>query len=54
MDWMFYLIVFIVLFSIVALLLSVQILMNRRIERFENKRRIEEEARRTAETNSGL
>ena len=54
MDWMFYVIVFVVLFSIVALLLSVRIIMNRRLERFEKKRRMEKDARHTAETNSGL
>jgi hypothetical protein len=54
MDWMFYGTVFLVLFGTVAALLTVRILMNKRIERYEKKRRIEEEARQTAETNSGL
>lgn len=54
MDWTFYGIVFLVLFAIVTLLLSFRYLMNSRIERRERKRRIEEEARQTAETNSGL
>jgi flagellar biosynthesis/type III secretory pathway M-ring protein FliF/YscJ len=54
MDWMFYIYVFLVLFGIVAVLLSVRILMNRRIEKFEEKRRMEQEARQISETNSGL
>ena len=54
MDWMFYLIVFVVLFGIVALLLTVRIIMNRRLERFEEKRRMEKDVRQTSETNSGL
>jgi regulatory protein YycI of two-component signal transduction system YycFG len=54
MDWQFYITVFFVLFGIVAVLLSVRIFMNKRIERFEKKRQMEEEARQTAETNSGL
>ena len=54
MDWMFYGTVFLVLFGIVALLLSFRHLMNSRIERYERKREIEKEAKHTAETNSGL
>lgn len=51
---MFYVYVFLVLFAIVASLLSVRVILNSRIERFEKKRRMEEEVRQTAETNSGL
>ena len=54
MDWMFYGTVFVVLFGIVAALLSIRILMNRRLEKFEKKRRMEKEARQISETNSGL
>jgi len=54
MDWMFYIYVFLILFGIVATLLSVRFLMNKRIEKFEKKRRMEEEAKQIAETNSGL
>ena len=51
---MFYVYVFFVLFAIVATLLSVRVVLNARIERFEKKRRMDEETRHTAETNSGL
>ena len=54
MDWMFYLIVFAVLFSILAVLLSIRILLGRRLEKIEKKRQLEENARQTAESNSGL
>lgn len=54
MDWMFYLYVFLILFSFVAAILALRFLMNKRIEKHEKKRRMEEEARQIAETNSGL
>jgi len=54
MDWTFYLIVFVVLFCIVAALMSVRFLVNKRLERFEKKRRLEKEAQQISETNSGL
>ena len=34
--------------------LTVRIIMNRRLERFEEKRRMEKDVRQTSETNSGL
>lgn len=54
MDWEFYGILFLILFGIVALLLSIRLVLSRRIDRYEAKRRVEEEARRVSETNSGL
>jgi len=54
MDWMFYVYVFLILFGFVVAVLTLRMVMNRRIERFEEKRRMEKETRQTAETNSGL
>ena len=54
MDWMFYLTLLVVLFSIIAVLGTFRYLMNKRIEKIERKHRIDEEARQTAESNSGL
>jgi len=54
MDWTFYAVVFAVLFAIVAILLSLRFILNRRIDRAEERRRKKEEARQIAETNSGL
>ena len=54
MDWMFYLTLLVVLFSIIAVLGTFRYFMNKRIEKIEEKHRIEEEARHTAESNSGL
>ena len=54
MDWMFYLIVFLALFSLIATLLSIRFLLGKRLEKMEEKRQMEEEARQTAESNSGL
>jgi regulatory protein YycI of two-component signal transduction system YycFG len=54
MDWEFYGILFFVLFGIVAILLTVKFLFDKRIEHYEQKRRKEKEARQISETNSGL
>ncbi len=54
MDWNFYLIVFLVLFIFVATLVTVRHFIDKRLERIEKKRQMEEEARQTAESNSGL
>lgn len=54
MDWMFYLTLLVVLFSIIAVLGTFRYFMNKRIERIEQRHRAEEEARQTAESNSGL
>ena len=54
MDWTFYAVVFAVLFGIVAIMLSARFILNRRMDQVEEERRKEEEARQTAETNSGL
>jgi hypothetical protein len=54
MDWTFYLVSVGVLFGTIALMLSIRYLLNKRLEKAEQKARMEEEARQTAETNSGL
>ena len=54
MDWMFYLIIFAVLFGFIAVILTVRYLLERRLENHEKKRRVEEEARQIAQSNSGL
>jgi uncharacterized membrane protein YciS (DUF1049 family) len=54
MDWMFYLIVFLMLFALIAILLTARFFLGKRLERIENKRQVEEEARQIAESNSGL
>ena len=54
MDWNFYLIVFAALFGIYVTLLTVRFLVGKRLEQHEKKRQLEEEARQTAESNSGL
>ena len=54
MDWMFYLIVFLVLFGLIAMILTVRFFLGKRLEKIERKRRIEGEARQIAESNSGL
>lgn len=54
MDWTFYLIVFGVLFGLFVLLLTVRVLVGRRLERLEKERQTEEDARQTAKSNSGL
>lgn len=54
MDWMFYLTLLVVLFSIIAVIGSVRYLMNKRLEKLERKQQMEEEARQIAESNSGL
>lgn len=51
MDWMFYLTLLVVLFSIIAALGTFRYFMNKRIEQ---RHRTEEEAPQTAESNSGL
>ena len=54
MDWMFYLTLLVVLFSIITVIGTFRYLMNKRIEKIEERRRLEDEARQTAESNSGL
>jgi len=54
MDWMFYLIVFLMLFSLITTLLTIRFLLGKRFEKMEKKRLMEEESRQTAESNSGL
>ena len=54
MDWMYYLIIFAVIFSLLAVLKTVHYLLNRRLEKHEKKRRIKEETQQISESNSGL
>ena len=54
MDWMFYLTLLIVLFSIIAVIGIFHFLMNKRLLQLEKKKQMEAEARQTAESNSGL
>ena len=55
MDWMSYLIVFLVLFGLIATILTVvRFLLGKRLEKTGKKRQMEEEARQIAESNSGL
>jgi hypothetical protein len=52
MDWMFYLIVFLALFVLIATILTVRFFLGKRLDRIERKRRME--ARQIAKSNSGL
>jgi hypothetical protein len=54
MDWTFYLVSLGILFGTIAVLLAVRFFVNRRLDRREEKLRMEREAQQTAETNSGL
>jgi len=54
MDWMFYLYVAVVSFGVMAVILSIRYFLDRRLEKLEKKRRMEEEARQIADSNSGL
>ena len=55
MVWMSYLIVFLVLFGLIATILTVvRFLLGKRLEKTEKKRQMEEETRQIAESNSGL
>lgn len=54
MDWTFYLTIFVALFGLFVALLTVRFLVGKRLEKHEKKRQLEEEARQTAESNSGL
>jgi hypothetical protein len=54
MDWIFYLTAFLVLFGLMAALLSIRYFIHRRLEKYEKKRHMEEQARETAKSNSGL
>ena len=54
MDWMFYLYVAVVLFSVLAVILTIRYFLDRRLEMLEEKRRMEEDARQIADSNSGL
>jgi len=54
MDWVFYGIVLGVLFFGISAMLAVRYLLGARLEKLEKKQRMEEEAKQTAESNSGL
>jgi len=54
MDWMFYLIVFLTLFALITTMLTIRYFMGKRLEKLERKRQMEEDAKQTAESNSGL
>ena len=55
MDWMSYLIVFLVLFGLIATILTVvRFLLGKRLKKTEKKRQMEEESRQIAESNSGV
>ena len=54
MDWTFYVIVLGVLFFGISAMLAIRYLLGMRLEKIEKKRRMEEEARQIAESNSGL
>jgi len=54
MDWTFYLVSLGVLFGTIGVLLTVRFFVNRRLDKREEKLRMEKEARQIAETNSGL
>ena len=54
MDWTFYRTIFVALFGLFVTLLTVRFLVGKRLENIERKRQPEEEARQTAESNSGL
>ena len=54
MDWNYYLIAFVMLFGLFVILLTVRFLVGKRLEKRESKRQMEDEARQTAESNSGL
>jgi hypothetical protein len=46
--------VFLVLFALIAALLTIRFFLGKRLEKIERKRQMEEEARQIAESNSGL
>lgn len=54
MDWMFYLVAFLVSFALITAILTIRYLVGRRLEKYEKKRQLEEDARDTAQSNSGL
>ncbi len=54
MDWMFYLIVAVALFVVFAAILAIRYYLSERIEKLERAEQVEEDARRAAESNSGL
>jgi len=54
MDWNSYLIVSAALFGIFVTLLTVRFFVGKDLEKLETKRQMEEGARQTAESNSGL
>jgi hypothetical protein len=54
MDWMFYLVVFAVVFGFLAVMQTFRYILSKRLEKEEKKRRMEQEARQTSESNSGL
>ncbi len=54
MDWSFYLIVFVALFGFIAALMTVRYFVGKRLEKIEQKRQMDDEARQTAESNSDL
>lgn len=54
MDWMFYLMVLGVMFFAISAMLAIPYLFGLRLEKLEKLKKMEEEARQTAESNSGL
>jgi len=54
MDWASYLVVSLVLFAFIATLMTIRLFMDKRLEKMEEKRQMEEDARQAAESNSGL
>lgn len=54
MDWVFYLIVGMVLFAIIVAVLVARYFLALRLEEVQRSEEIEEDARDTAEANSGL
>lgn len=50
----FLLVSFAVLFGLFLVILSIRYLINRRLTAYEKRRLMEEQARKTAESNSGL
>jgi membrane protein implicated in regulation of membrane protease activity len=54
MEWSFYLILAGVLFALIVAVVALRYFIDRRLAAHEANKRTEEEARKTAESNSGL
>lgn len=54
MDWVFYLTVGAILFVVIVVALAARYLLMLRLEEAQRKEELEQEARDTAEANSGL